>query len=154
MGPLTTGWATHYTRCWRAVPLSLARRGGLYLLCVRLHGLRPPTTSMLTAAGLWQQSVLQRRGVVTHCWCDSRGGYPPSFGEVYSKSMPSGDCSALCGGFQLGDLPSAIQWLDTVCIGPGGGPQLFHHLKGWHGLRNIRRLQLVFACQKKALRFW
>jgi hypothetical protein len=27
-GPLTTGWATHCTSCWGAVPLGLARRGG------------------------------------------------------------------------------------------------------------------------------
>jgi hypothetical protein len=28
-GPLTTGWATCCTSCWGAVPLGLARRGGL-----------------------------------------------------------------------------------------------------------------------------
>jgi hypothetical protein len=30
MGPLTTGWAMHCTRCWGAVPLGLAVWGGLY----------------------------------------------------------------------------------------------------------------------------
>jgi hypothetical protein len=28
-GPLTMGWATYCTSCWGAVPLGLARRGGL-----------------------------------------------------------------------------------------------------------------------------
>jgi hypothetical protein len=61
---------------------SLAWREGVgyHLSRIRLRGLQPPTTFMLTAAGLWQQSVLQRRGVVNRCWCDGGGGYPPSSG--------------------------------------------------------------------------
>jgi hypothetical protein len=51
---------------------------GYHLSHVCLRGLQPPTTFMLTAAGLWQQSILQCRGAVTRCWCDGRGGYPPS----------------------------------------------------------------------------
>jgi hypothetical protein len=91
-------------------------------LRICLRGLRPPTTSVLSTAGLWQWSILRRRGVVTRCWCDGGGGYPPSSGGgVYGGSTPSGDCPALCGGFRLGDLPSAIRWLATVCAGPGGG---------------------------------
>jgi hypothetical protein len=54
--------------------------GRVVFVPYHLHGLRSLTIFVLTAAGLWQQSVLQRRGVVTHCWCDSGGGYPPSLG--------------------------------------------------------------------------
>jgi hypothetical protein len=91
-------------------PLAWREGVGYHLSRVRLCGLRPPTTFVLTAAGLWQQSILQYRGAVTRCWCDGRGGYPPSSGGggVYSESTPSSDCPDLCVGFRSGDLPSAI----------------------------------------------
>jgi hypothetical protein len=53
---------------------------GSDLLRSCLCGLRPPTTSVLSTAGLWQWSILRRRGVVTRYWCDGGGGYPPSLG--------------------------------------------------------------------------
>ena len=106
-------------------PLARRKRAGSDLLCYRLRGLRPPTTFMLTAAGLRRQSALQRRGVVNRCWCDGGGGYPPSSGGgVYGESTPSGDCPALCGGFRSGHLSegnlgicmvkSAAFWLAPV----------------------------------------
>jgi hypothetical protein len=61
-------------------PLAWREGVGYHLSHVRLRGLWPPTTFMLTAAGLWQQSALQHRGVVTRCWCNGGGGYPPSLG--------------------------------------------------------------------------
>jgi hypothetical protein len=79
-GPLTTGWATHCTSCWGLCSLAWQEGMGYHLSRVRLRGLRPPTTFMLTAAGLWQQSVLQRGGAVNRCWCDGGGGHPPSSG--------------------------------------------------------------------------
>jgi hypothetical protein len=111
---------------------SLAWREGVgyHLSRICLRGLRPPTTFVLTAAELWQQSVLQHRGAVNRCWCDGRGGYPPSSGGVYGELMPSGDCPALCGGFWSGDLPSAIRWLATACVDLVGGSRLFHCSKG------------------------
>jgi hypothetical protein len=39
-------------------PLAWREGVGYHLPHVRLRGLRPPTTFVLTAAGLWQQSVL------------------------------------------------------------------------------------------------
>jgi hypothetical protein len=61
-------------------PLAWQEGAGSDLLRIRLRGLRPPTTSVLSTAGLWQWSILQHRGVVTRCWCDGGGGYPPSSG--------------------------------------------------------------------------
>jgi hypothetical protein len=54
--------------------------GRVVFIPYRLHELWPSTIFMLTAARLWQQSILQHRGAVTRCWCDSGGGYPPSSG--------------------------------------------------------------------------
>jgi hypothetical protein len=134
-------------------PLAWQEGVGYHLSHVRLHGLQPPMTFMLTTAGLWQQSVLQHRGAVTCCWCDGRGGYPPSLGGVYVELTPSSDCPALCGGFRLGDLPSAIQGLATVCVDPGGG-STFSPLKRATWSWNIHGLWPAFACQKEASRLW
>jgi hypothetical protein len=95
----------------RVVPVA----GGLCLLAwweevgsdplrIRLRGLRPPTTFVLTAAGLWQQSVLQRGGAVNRCWCDGGGGYPPSSGGGLRRS----------NAFRR--LPRPLWWV------PVGGP--------------------------------
>jgi hypothetical protein len=136
---------------------SLAWREGVgyHLSRIRLRGLRPPTTFMLTAAGLWQQSVLQRRGAVNRCWCDGGGGYPPSSGGgVYGELMPSSDCPALCGGFRSGDLPSAIRWLATVCVDPVGGVSTFSPLERVTFSWNICGLWPAFARQKEVSRLW
>jgi hypothetical protein len=65
-------------------PLAWREEVGSDPLHVRLRGLWPPTTSVLSTAGLWQWSILRRRGVVTRCWCDGGGGYPPSSGGGFT----------------------------------------------------------------------
>jgi hypothetical protein len=73
-------------------------------------------------------------------------------GGVYGGSTPSGDCPALCGGFRSGDLPSAIRWLATVCVGPGGGASTFSLLERATLSWNIRGFWPAFARQKEVLR--
>ena len=112
-------------------PLARRKRAGSDLLCYRLRGLRPPTTSMLTAAGLRQQSALQRRGVVNRCWCDGGGGYPPSSGGGLRRfnafrRLPRPLCWVPVGG------PSECYPVAGHCVrGPAcGGSRLFHCSKG------------------------
>jgi hypothetical protein len=76
----------------------------------------------------------------------------PLQGGVYGNSTPSGDCPTLCGGFQSGDLPSAIRWLATVCAGPGGGASTLSLLERATLSWNIRGFRPVFACQKEVPR--
>jgi hypothetical protein len=78
----------------------------------------------------------------------------PLRGGVYGESTPSGDCPDLCVGFRSGDLPSAIQWLATVCVDPGGGVSTFSPLKRATFSWNICGLRPVFARQKEVPRFW
>jgi hypothetical protein len=136
-------------------PLAWREEVGSDPLRVRLRGLRPPTTSVLSTAGLWQWSILRCRGVVTRCWCDGGGGYPPSSGGgVYGGSTPSGDCPALCGGFRSGDLLSAIRWLATVCADPCWGVSTFSPLERAPLHWNIRGLRPASARQKEVPRLW
>ena len=117
-------------------PLARRKRAGSDLLCYRLRGLRPPTTSMLTAAGLRQQSALQRRGVVNRCWCDGGGGYPPSSG----------------GGFTaVQRLPATAP---TFVLGSGRGT--FRVLSGGWSLRAWTRVRGVptFSLLERALSYW
>jgi hypothetical protein len=126
---------------------------GYHLSCVRLRGLRPPTTFMLTAAGLWQQSVLQRGGAVNRCWCDGGGGHPPSSGGGLRRInafrrlpcplwwVPVGEPSecypvaSYCvrrprwGGLDFftarkGDVVLEYSWASACVCPPEGGPEV------------------------------
>jgi hypothetical protein len=108
---------------------------GSDLFHVHLHGLRPPTTSVLTAAGLWQQSIPRCGGVVTYCWCDSRGGYPPSLGgrgggflrQINTfRRLPRPLCWVLVRG------PSECYPVACYCVHRPvlGGSRLFYRSKG------------------------
>jgi hypothetical protein len=79
----------------------------------------------------------------------------PLWGGVYGKLTPSGDCPDLCVGFQSGDLPSAIQWLATVCADPcWGGLDFFTARKGAVTLEYFVGCGLRLPRQKEVLRLW
>jgi hypothetical protein len=143
----------------RVVPVA----GGLCLLAwweevgsdplrIRLRGLRPPTTFVLTAAGLWQQSVLQRGGAVNRCWCDGGGGYPPSSGGGLRRinafrRLPRPLWWVPVGG------PSECYPVVSYCVRrPVGGASTFSPLERATLHWNIRGLRPAFARQKEVPR--
>jgi hypothetical protein len=135
-------------------PLAWREEVGSDLLRVRLRGLRPPTTSVLSTAGLWQWSILRRRGVVTRCWCDGGGGYPPSSGGGLRRinafrRLPRplwwvpvrgpSECYPVVGycvrrprwgGLDFftarkGDVVLEYSWVSACVCPPEGGPEAF-----------------------------
>jgi hypothetical protein len=109
-------------------------------------------TSVLSTAGLWQWSILRCRGVVTHCWCNGRGGYPPSSGGGLRRFntfwrlphplwwVPVGGpsecypvasycvCRPRWGGLDFftarkGDVVMEYSWASACVCLPEGGPE-------------------------------
>jgi hypothetical protein len=123
-------------------------------LRIRLRGLRPPMTSVLSTAGLWQWSILQRRGVVTHCWCDGGGGYPPSSGGGLRRF----------NAFQR--LPCPLWWVPVrgpsecypaagYCVRrPRWGPRLFHCSKGRRCLEIFVGFGLRLPTRRRSQGIW
>jgi hypothetical protein len=94
------------------------------------------------------------RGAVTRPCCDPEEVILPLRGEVYGESTPSGDCPALCGGFQSGDLSEGNLGMDMAISVASWLAPAFTAQKGDVVLEEAAGLMSIVARQKEAPRTW
>jgi hypothetical protein len=93
-------------------------------------------------------------GAATCPCCNPEEVILPLRGGVYSGLTPSGDCPALCGGFQSGDLSEGNLGIDMVISAASWLVPAFTARKGDIVLEEAMGLVFVVARQKEAPRFW
>jgi hypothetical protein len=75
-------------------------------------------------------------------------------GGIYGGLTPSGDCPALCGGFQSGDLSEGNPGIDMAISAAWWLAPAFTARKGDVVLEEAAGLMSVVAHQKEASRTW